>query len=160
MNYAEAQEVIDGSISMDKFRGSHQLTYKEAEDIVSKIKILKKIAFERRKIRKSQEVLDRNEVTFELDKDNIPIAVGIKKRFDSERLVEEFMIAANGEVARKLVNEYGPNALLIHHPRPTEYSINNLNSFVSDFGVCFKIDSIMGFEREMKKLFEKEGIKD
>ena len=45
--------------------------------------MLKKIAFNRRKIRKSGDVLDRNEVTFDLDKKNIPIRVGIKKRFDS-----------------------------------------------------------------------------
>lgn len=57
---------------------------------------MKSIAFARRKVRKSQDVLDRNEVTFDLNKDNIPIRVGVKKRFDSERLVEEFMIATNG----------------------------------------------------------------
>ena len=70
------------------------------------------------------------------------------------------MIAANGEVARKIVQDYGSNALIIHHPKPTEYSINNLNSFVSDFGVQFKSDSFMNFETEMKKLIEQEGIKD
>jgi hypothetical protein len=36
--------------------------------IAVNIKILKKIAFNRRKVRKSQDVLDRNEVTFDLDK--------------------------------------------------------------------------------------------
>lgn len=90
-----------------------------------------------------------------MDKNNIPIRVGIKKRFDSERLVEEFMIATNGEVARKLVKDYGPNALVIHHPKPSEYSINSLNSFFSDFGVMFKNDSIISLEAEVKKLFEK-----
>jgi hypothetical protein len=29
------------------------------------------------------------------------------------------MIATNGEVARKLVKDYGPNAVVIHHPKPT-----------------------------------------
>ena len=53
------------------------------------------------------------------------------------------MIAANGEVARKLVKDYGPNALVIHHPKPSESSINNLNTFFSDFGVRFKNDSII-----------------
>jgi len=74
----------------------HELDIDEAESIVEKIRILKSIAFARRKVRKSQDVLDRNEVTFDLNKDNIPIRVGVKKRFDSERLVEEFMIATNG----------------------------------------------------------------
>lgn len=70
------------------------------------------------------------------------------------------MIATNGEVARKLVKDYGPNALVIHHPKPSEYSIKSLNEFTSDFGVMFKNDSIISLETEMKKLFEKEGVKD
>ena len=85
----------------------------------------------------------------------MPIEIGIRKRYESERLVEEFMIAANGEVAKKLVNEYGSNALVITHPRPTQYSINNFNSFLSDYGVKFNSENILSLESEMKKLFEK-----
>ena len=29
------------------------------------------------------------------------------------------MIATNGLVARKLVKDYGSNALVIHHPKPS-----------------------------------------
>lgn len=29
------------------------------------------------------------------------------------------MIATNGEVAKKLVRDYGSNAIVIHHPKPT-----------------------------------------
>jgi exoribonuclease R len=32
----------------------------------------------------------------------MPVKIGIKKRLDSEKIVEEFMIAINGEVARIL----------------------------------------------------------
>ena len=53
------------------------------------------------------------------------------------------MIAANGEVARKLITSYGQNALIIHHPRPSQYSINNFNSFLSDFGIKFDGESIL-----------------
>ena len=111
-------------------------------ELKKKIQKLKEIAFNRRKIRKNEDVLDRNEVIFELDENNIPITIGIKKRLESEKLVEEFMIAANGEVARKLTQDYGSNSLIIHHPKPSSYSINNLNAFVSDFGVRFNADSI------------------
>lgn len=58
------------------------------------------------------------------------------------------------------MKDYGPNSLVIHHPKPSESSINNLNTFFSDFGVRFKNDSIISLETEMKKLFEKEGVKD
>ena len=56
------------------------------------------------------------------------------------------MIAANGEVAKKLVKDYGPNALVITHPRPTQYSINNFNSFLSDYGVKFNSENILSLE--------------
>lgn len=65
------------------------------------------------------------------------------------------MIASNGEVARKLVSDYGRNSLVISHPRPTQYSINNFNSFLSDYGIKFNSENILSLEREMKKLFEK-----
>jgi exoribonuclease R len=56
------------------------------------------------------------------------------------------MIAATCSVDRKLVEDYGPNALVIHHAKPSEYSINNLNTLFSDFGVRFKNDSIISLE--------------
>ena len=76
----------------------------------------------------------------------MPIEIGIRKRYESERLIEEFMIAANGEVAKKLVKDYGPNALVITHPRPPQYSINNFNSFLSDYGVKFNSENILSLE--------------
>lgn len=70
------------------------------------------------------------------------------------------MIATNGEVARKLVKDFGPNALVIYHPRPSQYSIDNFNSYLSDFGIRFDCESIHCLESEITKLFEKEGVKD
>jgi exoribonuclease R len=84
MTYAEAQEIIESnSFNIIDFALRHSLEIDEAEQIVNKVRVLKSIAFARRKVRKSQDVLDRNEVTFDLDKDNIPIRVGVKKRYDS-----------------------------------------------------------------------------
>lgn len=65
---------------------------------------------------------------------------------ESEKIVEEFMIMANSEVAKKLVNDFGQHSLIIHHPRPSECSIENLNDYVSDYGVKFKADSMQLLE--------------
>ena len=72
----------------------------------------------RRKERNHSELFDKNEVVFELDSDNLPVNIGVKKRLESEKIVEEFMIMTNCQVAQRLVAELGVNALLIHHPRP------------------------------------------
>lgn len=57
--------------------------------------VLRTIAFNRRQLRSNGEIFDKNEVVFQLDEGNMPIDIGLKKRIDSEKLVEEFMILAN-----------------------------------------------------------------
>ncbi len=53
------------------------------------------------------------------------------------------MIMTNCEVAKKLVKDFGVHSLIIYHPKPTDYSWENLNDCVSDFGVRFKAESMM-----------------
>jgi exoribonuclease R len=49
---------------------------------------------------------------------------------------------ANFEVAQKLVKDFGAHSLIIYHPKPSNYNIEHLNDYVSDFGVKFKADSM------------------
>ncbi len=56
------------------------------------------------------------------------------------------MIMANSEVAKKLVKDFGVHSLIIYHPKPSSYSIEHLNDYVSDFGIKFKADSMLLLE--------------
>jgi exoribonuclease R len=112
-----------------------------------KIKLLRKIALEKRKDRVNAEIFDKNEISFQLDEKNYPISIGVKTRLDSEKLVEECMIMANYEVAKCLVKNFGENSLLIYHPKPTSCNIEHLNDMASDYGFRFKADSIQNLER-------------
>lgn len=78
---------------------------------------------------------------------------------DSEKLVEEFMIMANYEVAKHLVKNFGENSLLIYHPKPSSCNIEHLNDMASDYGFRFKAESIQKLEREINELFAK-GMRD
>jgi hypothetical protein len=53
---------------------------------------------------------------------------------------------ANSEVAKKLVKDFGVHSLIIYHPKPSSYSIEHLNDYVSDFGIKFKADSMLLLE--------------
>lgn len=88
-------------------------------------------------------MFDKNEVIFQLDKQSLPINIGLKKRNESEKIVEEFMIMTNYEVAKKLVNDFGSNSLVIYHPKPLDSNLEHLNGYVSDLGVKFKADNMM-----------------
>ena len=53
------------------------------------------------------------------------------------------MIMTNYEVAKKLVNDFGANSLIIYHPKPTDCNLQHLNGYVSDLGVKFKASSML-----------------
>ena len=65
------------------------------------------------------------------------------------------MIMTNYEVAKKLVNDFGANSLIIYHPKPLDSNLEHLNGYLSDLGVKFKPITMMHLEQEFKNLFEK-----
>ena len=121
---------------------------------------MKKLAKNRRQVRSNYDIFDKDEVVFQLDKKGLPINIGLKKRIQTEKIVEEFMIMTNYEVAKKLVKNFGSNSLIIYHPKPLDCNIQHLNGYVSDLGVKFKADNMMHLENEFKLLFEKETLND
>jgi exoribonuclease R len=136
---------------MQKQKG---LTFDEVCQMQVKLKALRKIAMNRRNSRNSCEMFDKSEVIFQLDEQRLPINIGLKKRIESEKIVEEFMIMTNYEVAKKLVKDFGANSLVIYHPKPLDSNLEHLNGYVSDLGVKFKAVNMQHLEQEFKQLFE------
>lgn len=56
---------------------------------------MKKLAKNRRQVRSNYDIFDKDEVVFQLDKKGLPINIGLKKRIQTEKIVEEFMIMTN-----------------------------------------------------------------
>ena len=57
------------------------------------------------------------------------------------------MVMTNCEVAKKLVNDFGSNSLIVYHPKPLDCKLEHLNGYVSDLGVKFKAVNMMHLEQ-------------
>jgi len=82
---------------------------------------------------------ETEEVKFELDEAGVPIAVYRKERMDTHKLVEEFMLLANREVATFIYNAHGkskiPKAFIYRiHDVPDPDKIGDLTTFLKALG--------------------------
>ncbi len=84
-SYEEAQATLDAK-SGEYFEALNTLNL-----------IAKKLRDE--KVKKGAIDFEQDEVKFELDKDGKPLRIYLKKRLDTHKLVEEYMLLANREVA-------------------------------------------------------------
>ncbi|TSC55185.1 MAG: ribonuclease R [Parcubacteria group bacterium LiPW_30] len=150
--YENAQETIDS--------GSGE--YYEELVILNKIaKKLKQKRFDEGAIS-----LEQEEVRFKLDETGRPVSIYKKVRGDTHKLVEEFMLLANREVAsfvaKKHENEEGVFVYRIHDEPNTE-RIQNLAIFVKSLGYDLKMTDGKTTSRDINNLLEKlEGtsVKD
>jgi ribonuclease R len=100
---------------------SHKrFTYENAQEVLDakagtfyrELDTLNKIAYKLReeKFRKGAIDFEQDEIKFKLDANKKPIGIYVKKRGDTHKLVEEFMLLANREVAEymfKVLKEHG-----------------------------------------------------
>jgi ribonuclease R len=130
--YEEAQEVIDG-----KRDGPYQTELRTLRDIG---KIFEKEKFENGAIN-----FETEEVKFELDDAGKPIRVYKKSRLETHKLVEEYMLLANREVAEFVFrsqnenkNKKGSQSVYRIHNVPDKERIANLAVFLKALGFDLK----------------------
>ena len=129
-----------------------RFTYEEAQEIMGKgagifveeLKILNTLAKKLREERFKKGAIDfeTEEVKFELDELGKPIRVYRKERKDTHKLIEEFMLLANREVATQMHAANGKNsrAAFVYriHDAPDREKIVNLATFVKALGFELK----------------------
>lgn len=129
-----------------------RFTYEEAQDIIDKnsgvfveeLKILNALAKKLRDERFKKGAIDfeTEEVKFELDDLGKPIRVYRKERKDTHKLIEEFMLLANREVATFMhtANGNDSHAAFVYriHDAPDREKIVNLATFVKALGFELK----------------------
>ncbi len=137
--YEEAQQILNEQ------KGLH---YKEL-DILNKI--AKKLLAKRQE--KGAIEFDQDEIKFKLDENFKPIGVYRKERTDTNRLVEEYMLLANREVAKFIydsIKKHGgrdTGALYRIHDTPDQEKITNLGILVRALGHYFpETDKITAVE--------------
>jgi ribonuclease R len=146
--YEEAQESIIGKSEL----------YREELTILNTI--AKKLTLER--TRKGAISFEQDEVKFVLDEKGVPIKVIRKVRFDAHKLVEEFMLLANREVAF-FINEHHkkkhgekdtPLFLYRIHDVPHTEKIAELALFVKALGYDLPIKDTHVTGVELNALFK------
>ena len=126
----------------------HRFTYEDAQEIIEgrdgpfkkEITQINKLAQQCRKKRLSNGALNvkSNEVRFRLDEEGEPIETVLKVSKEAHQLIEEFMLLANREVAKKLAKpekniKKGINVFRIHD-NPSEEKLNDLKLFLTSMG--------------------------
>lgn len=143
--YEEAQRVLD----------------KKEGEYYHELNHLNKIAkiFKERRMASGALDFDREEVKFKLDAKGKPIEVVEKPRLDIHKLVEEFMILANKEVASYLSKEVkrlnkGASIYRIHD-LPKKESVNELLVFLRALGHDIEARGESISSKELNEIFEK-----
>jgi len=136
-------------------QSNKRFTYESAQETLTsnkgefykELKTLDEIA---KKLRKEKTIhgaidFEQDEVAFELDPNGKPLKIYKKQRLDTHKLVEEYMLLANKEVAEfiykayKKTNSDSPFIYRIHD-LPDQEKINSLSVFVKALGYELPIE--------------------
>jgi ribonuclease R len=131
--YEQAQEIIVGEKD-----GPHK------KEIITLNELAKK--FKAKRFKNGALSMETEEVKFKLDDKGVPIEVIRKVRFDAHKLVEEFMLLANQEVATYVDGLGAKNHVGIYrvHDKPDAEKMHALSIFLYNLGynAPFKDDTI------------------
>jgi len=146
-SYEEAQNVIENGISL------------ESERTDSVVLVLDRIAKIIRKERMSDGSLEMSdiEVKFNLDENGKPLGVYFKEQKDANKLIEEYMLLANKEVAKFIKSKELPCVNRVH-PAPDDEKLLQLKRIALNFGHELEISDPETTKEEINKLIK--AIKD
>ena len=122
LTYEQAQGAIDGDESLGRI-GDAILDLERLRQTLTK-----------RRLEQGAIDFDLPEPEFELDACATPISITERKRLDSHRLVEEFMLLANRIVAKRLTDSEVPSLYRVHG-RPDPDSLEAFKKLAASFGV-------------------------
>ena len=130
-----------------------RFSYEDAEKIINdkkgpyfyELKTLNQIAQKllKKRIEKGAIIIEQDEVRFKLDENGYPLSVSIKERGQSNKMIEEFMLLANRQVAETISDknkqkDFGVFLYRIHD-LPNKEKIEDLKYFLKKIG--YKINT-------------------
>ncbi len=131
-----------------------RFSYEEAQqvlttgqgDYVVELNWLNRVAklLQKSRVKKGAILFETTEVKFKLDANKKPIAIVPKVRQDAHKLIEEFMLLANKQVAEFVFNlrKSKPKNTMVYriHDAPDPEKIQNFANFAKLFGYTIKVD--------------------
>lgn len=143
-----------------------RFTYEEAFAVLeaksgphaNELQILNTIAesLHKERVRKGSVVFEKDEIKIKLDANKKPIAVEIKERLATHKLIEEFMLLANKHVAQYLfraVGKRGGAAVYRIHDTPDKDRVALVRQFLKSLGYKIEGDWKHFGHKEINELF-------
>jgi len=143
ISFSKKGKVIGVSFEKTKVRVSRRLSYKEVQGVLNgnddvdkkKIFLLKELAdiLSKKRYKEGSLVFEPSEVKIKVDKNSEPISIDIPLRLDSEKIVEEFMLMANKQVAIFLKKQ-GESLYRIHED-PDPEKLQKFYDYATSVGI-------------------------
>jgi ribonuclease R len=123
LSYEEVQQVLDGGLAIVP---ELDAALREAASLAR--------ALRRRRQERGSLDFDLRESRVVLDEEGVPIDIEARSRLESHRLIEDFMLLANEQVARDAAAAGRPFIYRIHEP-PDADRVVQLREFLGTFGL-------------------------
>jgi ribonuclease R len=144
-SYEQAQDVIEnGSDGSD------------TDSIILELDKMAKI-MRKRRVKEGSIEMSSKEVKFNLDENGKPLGVYFKEQKDANKLIEEYMLLANKEVAKFIKSKELPCVNRVH-PAPDDEKLLQLKRIALNFGHELEISDPETTKEEINKLIK--AIKD
>ena len=141
--------ILESNILKSLIKSDRRLSYNYAEDIINKkveeenwlLELMndavevKNILYKKRKEGRGIE-FDNNDIKIVLNEEGIPIEFYGEEKKESAHIIEELMILANSEIAKKLKDYDG--VIFRYHGLPDEYRFNNFKILAHNKGYELK----------------------
>jgi ribonuclease R len=159
-------QVLDKWFGKTVIHSDKRFTYEEAEEVIDKqagpfkdelitLNNMSKI-MTKKKLENGAIKFARDEFEFELDENNVPVAIKKKPRLQTHSLIEEFMLLANQSVAKYIFKNSDGNGLMYRvHDTPDPEKIEQLGVFLKAMGYELDIneDNVID-SKDFNKLFK------
>lgn len=145
--------ILDQWFGRTVIHSDRRFTYEEVEkiienkegDFVSELTKLKQLANEldKKKVRAGALAFEEDEYAYEVDADGRPISIIKEERLESHKLVEDFMLLANRQVAQhvsKIIKDRDHAFIYRIHDAPDPEKMKDFLNFIKLFGHKLKSD--------------------
>ncbi|GAM25568.1 hypothetical protein SAMD00019534_087430 [Acytostelium subglobosum LB1] len=166
LTYRVAQAIIDGKFQTSWKDGlaPEQIksllgpdTPQHVQAVISSVMGLREIAKHLRQARMDSGAFNIHptKLAFELDEKGNPVSTRIYQIFESNHLVEEFMLMANMQVASRIAKYFPENALLRRHPDPNPRKLQQFIDFCTSHDYPIDSSTVETFGASILALKEK-----
>lgn len=143
--YEEVQEIIDNE------QGEYKNEILEINEIAKTLR--------KKRLKSGALAFEKSEVKFKMDENGKPLEVIFKEQKESHKLIEEFMLLANKNIAEKIGKKKGQQKektfVYRIHDIPNPEKLNNLNEFVSKMGYNMNLETRANISKSLNNLLKK-----